>query len=478
MSDSGFTTNVPSPVFGPNGYTAPTEQAILNGAQADINNALGGNVNPQLSAPQGQIASSQTAIIGDSNAQFLSFINGVDPAYNSGRMQDGIGRIYFMARIPGAPTVQPCTCSGAPTTVVPIGVLAQDQNGNLWISQQTGKITIGVVLNFASVTKGPVPAPVTLTIYQGVDGLESITPTGAAILGNNVETPAQFEARRKASVAVNANQIADAILGNVLAVSGVLDAYVYDNSSGATQVVGGVTLGASSIYACVLGGPQDAVAAAIWQKKGPGAAYNGNTFVTVSDPNPAYNPPAPQYTVAYETPTIVPFVAQVTLQNNSGIPSTALTSISNAIISAFAGLDGGSRAKIGSYVLASRYYAGIVVLGPWAQLISVQIGKLASGATFTGSVTANILTVSAVASGTLAVGQLIQDASNMVGYGITIAAFLTGTGGTGTYRISLSFLTPFGPETMTATNLVNEVLMNINQAPAISAANINLVIQS
>ena len=54
---SGFVTNVPSPTFGPNGVVIPSENAVLTGVQADINTALGGGVNPQLSTPQGQLAS-------------------------------------------------------------------------------------------------------------------------------------------------------------------------------------------------------------------------------------------------------------------------------------------------------------------------------------------------------------------------------------------------------------------------------------
>lgn len=53
---------------------------------------------------------------------------------------------------------------------------------------------------------------------------------------------------------------------------------------------------------------------------------------------------------------------------------------------------------------------------------------------FTGSITGTVLTVSAVASGALAVGQTIIGAST----GTTISSFGTGTGGVGTYNINNS----------------------------------------
>src|SRR5271170_7385594 len=99
------TTSVPFPTLGPNGFIVPAESAILAGVIADINAAFGNNLNfENLSTPQGQLASSFTAIIGDSFAVFQWLCNMVDPAYSVGRMQDAIGRIYFIERISGQPT--------------------------------------------------------------------------------------------------------------------------------------------------------------------------------------------------------------------------------------------------------------------------------------------------------------------------------------------------------------------------------------
>jgi hypothetical protein len=476
VSDS-FTTNVPQPYFGPLGVVLPTEAEILAGVQADINLALGGSVNPQLQTPQGQLATTETAVTGDSQALFAWFCNQVDPAYNSGRMQDGIGRIYFLSRIPAEPTVQAVVCAGLNgTPISAAGVIATDQDDNQWICQQSGTISAGsVTLDFECAVTGPIAGPVSLEISQGPFGLESLTPSGDAVLGQNVETPSQFEQRRKASVAANASQILDSIQGTVLGLSDVLDCYCYENDSGSPATFGGVTLAENSIYVCVLGGAQPAVAMAIWSKKGPGCAYNGNTSTTITDPNPAYNPPAPSYTVTYQTPAITGFAALVILVNNSGIPSNALTLIQNAIIAAFAGLDGGSRAKIGSNVLASRYAPGVLALGSWAQLVSLQIGISGVAASLTGSSIFGTTLTATVARGTLAAGQLLQD-SGLLQPGTLIVSQLTGpTGGSGTYMVSVS--QTVASESMTATTLGTGNTMNINQAPTISAANIQLILQ-
>ena len=469
VSDT-FTTAVPQPTFGDTGVVIPSESAVLAGVQADINSALGGGINPALTNPTGQIATTETAVIGDSNAQFLWFVNQFDPALNSGRQQDAIGRIYFMTRIAGQPTIQPCICAGLDGTPMPVGAVAEDQNQNLWVAQQSGTITGGsVTLNFASAAIGPVPAPVSLTIFQSVYGWESVTPTGDAVLGSNSESASQYEQRRQASVAANASQVLDAIQGTVLALNGVLDCFCYENDQASAQTVRGVLIGANSIYVCVLGGSQAAIAMAIWSKKGPGCAYTGNTSTIVTDPNPAYNPPAPAYTVVYETPAVLAFAVLVIIKNNSGVPSNALALVQQAIISAFAGLDGGSRAKIGSTIFAARYYGPVALLGSWAQVVQIQLGPSGAAASITGSIAGTTLTVSSVIAGALAIGQLLQDVTGLLTPGTTI---VSGSGLTWTVSTSQTVAL----EAMNATVLGNDYTANINQAPAVSAANIQLLL--
>jgi hypothetical protein len=63
-------------------------------------------------------------------------------------------------------------------------------------------------------------------------------------------------------------------------------------------------------------------------------------------------------------------------------------------------------------------------------------GFSGSAAVVTGAIAGDVLTVSAVTSGTLAVGQTITGAG--VAANTTIAALGTGTGGTGTYTVSVS----------------------------------------
>lgn len=467
------TTNVPFPTLGPSGFIAPAESVILAGVQADINAAFGGVLNQNLTTPQGQIASTETAIIGENNALFLQYVAGVDPATSTGRMQDGIARIYFLTRLAATPTTVQVAIVGAAQLPIQIGSIITDSNNNTYIS--TSPIIISAngttTATFSNTVNGPVAwASGAATITTVVGGWDTATITGGT-LGRNVETAQAFELRRQQSVALNANSLLDAILGNVLQVPGVVDAYVIDNATNSSVVVGGVTLAANSLYVCVAGSYSTAsVALAIWNKKPPGCSYTGTTTVTVSDPNPAYTT-APTYSVSFQEAADVQIFFAITIKNGATVPSTALANIQSAIQNAFAGTDGGAVPRIGSEIFASRFYAGIASLGAWAQIVTLQIGCLNNpSATITGSIAGTTLTVGSVASGAIAIGQFLTDATGSIIAGTTITA---GSGTSWTVSISQTVAS----ETMYGVVAnQNDVTMQVNQEPVFAPANVVLTL--
>lgn len=373
MADS----SVPPPSWTPAGFVSPDEDVILEGVLADMNAAFGGNMNPALDTPQGQLATSITAIIGEANAQFLKLTTQVDPAYAEGRMQDAIARIYFLARNPAQSTVVQADCMGLAGVVIPQGALAQDTDGNLYGAVDGGVIPISgtASLAFACVLPGPTPCPTGALsqIYQAIPGWDAISNPVDGVLGTNVESRQDFEYRRAQSVAVNAQGVIGSVLGSVASVPGVLDYYGYDNSEAVIKTIGTQDIAPHSIYICVAGGSDEDVATAILKKKAPGCAYTGDTVVIVYDDNPLYTAPIP-YTVKFQRPDPLPILFDVKLKNGPGIPANAEDLIQTAIINAFSGSDGGARARIGSTIYAARFYANVVALGSWAQLIEILIG--------------------------------------------------------------------------------------------------------
>jgi len=372
-------SSVPKIQFTPAGLVIPAETDVLAGVQADINAAFGGGLNPALETPQGQLASSQAAVIGDKNNEFALFVNQVDPQYSADRFQDAIGRIYFLTRKPATPTTVQATVNGLAGTVIPGGTLAQDTSGNTYAC--SGNVTIdatgSVTAEFQNIETGPIPcAAGTLTqVYQAIPGWDAITNAADGTLGSDVESRADFEYRRKNSVALNGKGTPQAIYAEVFALPDVLDVYVKDNPTGSTVNTGSTNypVAAHSVYVAVVGGTDADVAAAIWRKKDVGCDYNGNTSVTVTDES-GYSYPQPTYVVKFERPAALSIKFAVRVVNDVTMPSNIVASIKAAIIARFNGADGTTRERIGSLILASRYYGAVVSAGPNVSLVDVLIG--------------------------------------------------------------------------------------------------------
>jgi uncharacterized phage protein gp47/JayE len=370
---------VPKIQFTAAGLVIPAETDVLAGVQADMNAAFGGGLNPALETPQGQLASSQAAVIADKNNEIATFVNQVDPQYSADRFQDAIGRIYFLTRKPATPTAVTATLTGLVGTVIPAGTLAQDTSGNTYAA--SGAATIGttgtVDAEFQNIENGPIPcAAGTLTqVYQAVPGWDAITNAADGTMGQDVESRADFEYRRKNSVALNGKGTPAAIYAEVFALPDVLDVYVKDNPSGNTVNTGSTNypLLQHSVYVAVVGGTDADIAAAIWRKKDTGCDYNGNTSVVVTDAS-GYNYPQPTYTVKFERPAALPVKFAVQLVNDASLPSNIVQLVQDAIIARFNGADGTTRERMGSLILASRYYGAVVSVAPNVSLISILIG--------------------------------------------------------------------------------------------------------
>lgn len=430
---------VPSVEWTDRGFVAPAPDAVLAGVQGDINAAFGRTLSYDLRTPQGQLASSEAAVIVNTNAIFVYYTNQVDPAFASGRMQDAIARIYFLTRLPAEPTVLQLDLSGQVGVAIQQGASVVDGAGNVYVATESGVIPSSGVLSlpFAASVPGPTPVPDTVSIYQAIPGWDSAA-VATGTVGQNTESRAQFEARRRQSVAKNSVGMLNSVLGAVLEVPGVLDAYVTENDTAEIKSINGYDLAPNSLYVAVVGGDQEAVARAIWSKKAPGCGYNGNTEVTVEDDNPRYSPPRPSYLVRYETPADLPIMFAVKIVDGPTVPADAADQIKAAITAAFNGGDGGARARIGDKLYASRYVPSMFALGQWMQLQSLLIGSQNEpGAVVTGSISGFVMTVTTMTTGAVEPGQTVF--GDGVAAGTRVLSQTSGApGGIGTYLVSVS----------------------------------------
>jgi hypothetical protein len=471
---------VPTPSFGDNGFVVPPESEILIAVKEEINAAFGNQLNMADETPQGQLAVSQTAAIGNANDAFAFLSQQFDPAYNSGRYQDAIARIYFISRIGSRPTAVVCQCGGLPGIVIEQGALATTDDGTTYVATETKIIeaTGTVDVTFACTTDGAIPCPANTvtTIFQAINGWDSINNNEEGVIGRATETRSEFEQRRFASVAKNSVGSIPSVLANVLEVDDVLDAYVTENVANSPQTVGGVLLGPKTIYVAAVGGDSEAVARAIWRKKAPGCGYNGNTNVTIYDDNSGYDPPYPAYSVSFQRPDALSVLFKVSIQNNALIPADAEAQVQTAIIAAFAGTDGSQRVRIGSEIFAANFYRSILLLGSWAQIKTIKVGSAQNtSATATGSLGGTAMHITLLLSGSIGAGQTVQGSG--VVDGTKIVSQVSGTvGGVGYY--TLDRVNPgVTPTTLTMVEATRDTIVpDIDLAPTVSAPNIVLSI--
>ena len=436
-----MSTNVPVIQWQNGSPVIPNEQAILAGVQADINAAFGGGVNPSLQTPQGQLAQTETAIIGDKNSQIAYIANQVNPSMASGIWQDAIGEIYFITRIQAAGTVVNCTCVGAVNTVIPIGIVAQDTTGYLYSSTESGVIpaTGSITIPFQNQTTGAIACnPGALTIIvTAIAGWDTITNPDAGALGNDVESRQAFEARRSSSVAVNSVNSIQSIYAALASITGILQVFVVDNPLGTTQNYGATSypIPAHSVCVSVAGGTASEIGTAIWNNKPPGCGYvtSAGSYATlgtatVTDNN--YIPPVP-YVINWLNAGSANTFFVIEIANNTLVPSNIIQLTQAAVVQSFEGLDGnGPAVSIGASTYSGRYYGNINAINPNVNVIEVYltttnsvvatafvIGQYYQILVLTGTTNAQWNTIAGTSGVTYAVGSFFQAATVGVGTG-------------------------------------------------------------
>lgn len=493
---SGPTTNVP-PIVWLNGMpVVPTEQQILDGRKADFTGAYGTGLNVAPTTPQGQVIASDTAIIGDANGQIALVASQVDPDQAEGAFQDAIGAIYFIERIAASGSVKTVTCIGAVNTLIPPGAFIQDPSGFFWAA--TGEIEIGPSGSedgtFQCTTTGPIawPGNTPATIITQVNGWDQAVSPSAAAQGRNVESRAAFENRRRQSVAINSHGTTQTILGNVLAIEGVLSAFVIDNPSSGSITVGSTsfTVVAHSILVSVFGGAAADIAEAIWTGKDGGCNYNGGTSAVVTDDSYPIGS-RPTYTVTWETAAPTPVYFLVTLQNNSSLPADIVAQVQAAVLATFNGTDeaGSVPAGIALTISGSRYSTQINLISPAVNIENIEVALqvavtgesvgTGNGATVTFTHTAAHLSVVPGTAIITAGSVVATDDGNghLTGTGITAGTINYATGAVSiTYSAAPPNTTPITMAYSHALPTTGIVTMGVDQMPTLVADSVVVVL--
>lgn len=360
-----LSTAVPDVTISENGLSVPEIADVLAGRMTDITAVMGGNSSQSLSSRQGQLAQADTEVIAQNYDKLAVIMNQINPDFSTGRFQDGIGRIYFLDRIAAAGTVVTATCVGLQGTELPIGTTAIDDNGYIYATTSDYVIPSSgsVDVLFTCQTTGPIicGAGELSTIYRPISGWASVNNAVAGSVGNDVESRIAFETRRKNSVARASRGQDGSVRAAILAVDGVLDAYVFSNRSGTAITKGStsVSIPAHGYYISVYGGADADIANAIFKTYNPGCDMAGGTTYTINDTS--YSIPYPTYDMEWKTATATPVYVKVDLESSLVPPSNIIALVQSMVEEVFnGGYENIDKARIGSTISSGRFYAPII----------------------------------------------------------------------------------------------------------------------
>ena len=223
--------------IGSTGITVPDTPTIRAGYSTVWQSAYP-NLNTDASTPQGQIITSETAIMANVMANMLALFNSFNPRTATAPMQDYLANIFLLERFPATSSVAYLVVYGLTGKIIPAGTQFQNENGDVFISSSVYTITNSGVPDMQVVcqTSGAIAGSLLILsrrLSPLVQGIDSVNNTSAGTIGSDSETREAFDIRIQNTISKNAEGSLSAILSNVLSLSDVSDAVVWENRTDA-----------------------------------------------------------------------------------------------------------------------------------------------------------------------------------------------------------------------------------------------------
>lgn len=272
-----------------------TNQGVITVDTVDIKSefeqaykeALGADLNLDVSTPVGQLVVNDTTALTTAMAECVAMANEGNVYYATGQALDVAAAFYGYYRKKATPTTVIATVTGTSATVIDAGTLFSDGTNefktlNVIRIPESGHIDVE-----CQCTKtGPIPclANTLDTIVDPVAGITSVTNTNDGIPGYEEENDNTFRDRITANFFnKRARAIMGAIIDNIAAIPNVVSVAGEENPTGETVTKSGVSMPAHSIFVSVLGGNSSDIAEILAQQKTLGAATVGTTEVSFMD---------------------------------------------------------------------------------------------------------------------------------------------------------------------------------------------------
>ncbi len=273
------------------GFTPKTIQEILGeiGAEqlATVDPAL--DISPDQ--PLGQINGIYASKLAELWEGLAVSYNAFNRGAAEGFLLDAIGLLTGTLRLPATKSKVTATVNLAGATTLSAGVVANVSGQPTVRFVLTASVTSTSSGNYPALFEAEVTGPVvanagTLTVITTpAGGWNSVTNAADADLGTNIETDANYRLRQMTEQTASGSCTVDAIRADLLRIPGILQAFVFENTTMATDI-DGVPAKAYEcvVYDGVIPDVDDAdIGQVIWDNKPSGIQTYGDTDVDVTD---------------------------------------------------------------------------------------------------------------------------------------------------------------------------------------------------
>lgn len=385
------------------GVIVPDTATIQTEVEGEYKAVFGQDLVVTPNTPQGVLITAEVAARSNVVRNNAALANQINPNLAGGVFLDAIWALTGGQRlaatyssIPGVHLV------GLPGTVIPAGSQASLSDGTLFASVSAVTLDGGGngYVEFQAVEAGPIAANVgALTqIVTAVLGWDSVTNPTAATVGRAQESDVASRLRRKNTLGLQNVALPIAITSGLYDTPGVRSLSFRENTADTTQTIDGVSMVAHSIFVCVDGGTDAAVAATLLEHKSLGCAWNGSTTVNVTEAASGQ-----VYPVKFSRPTPVPVQARVTVRAGSSLVDVP-TAVKQAILDYAAGLIEGEAGFVVGGNVSAFELAGAVnrqAPGVYVQLCEISLASVTSWQT--GEIAIGITQIATITAATIQV---------------------------------------------------------------------------
>lgn len=292
--------------------------------------ALGDNLDLDVSTPQGQLIQTHTQIVNNIQTDLTTLANSFNIYTASGEALDNDGAFYGYYRKANQPTVVLGEIQGTYGTNIPAGSLVSNGEHNFELLDDVViPVSGSIVAEFQCVDNGPIvcKAGTLTTIVSVITGWDDINNATDGIVGYNTETDNEFRNRITANwLNIRAKSLLGAIVDRIAQLKGVVSVIGRENVSSNTQTIDGLTLKPHSIWLTILGGKANDIAKILTEAKTIGANTNGNTQINYYDSNVNYT-----YLYYIERPAQTGVYFQVNYKSNAYTGATVQDDVENLI---------------------------------------------------------------------------------------------------------------------------------------------------